>query len=73
MSGYNVDVPKAKWTLIEWRNPANVKPKENDKCLVVVGDDIHPARFVNGAYFLGNWTRASLVNAWSEWPKPPQS
>ena len=72
MSACNVEVPKTKWTLIEWRNP-NDRPKENDRCLVICGADIHPARFVNGAFFLGNWERATLVVSWAAWPKPPHA
>lgn len=71
MSAYNVDIPNSKWTMLEWRNPNYDKPSEGNRVLVVSGGDIHPARFVNGAFFLGDWTRASVVSLWSPWPKPP--
>lgn len=73
MPATDVDIPTAKWTLIEWRNLKNVKPKNNDRCLVVSGGDIHPARFLNDAFYLGDWTRALVVSLWSPWPKPPVS
>ena len=71
MSGYNVDVPTSKWSLLEWRNPANVKPKENDRCLVIVGNDVLAARYANGTFYANNWTRAEAVAGWSAWPKAP--
>ena len=70
MSAYDVQVPRTKFSLIEWRKPDD-RPKENDRCLVIVGADIHPARFVGGAFYTSNWQRASLINAWAAWPKPP--
>jgi hypothetical protein len=69
----NTEINVPKWTLIEWRNFKNAKPKEGDRCLVVSGSDIHQARFLNGAFFLGDWTRALVVSFWSPWPKPPIS
>lgn len=71
MSAFEVAVQKVKWSLLEWRNPANEKPKENDRCLVIVGDDVVAARFFNGAFYQNNWTRTEKIVGWSAWPKPP--
>lgn len=71
MSGYNVDVPNSKWSLLEWRNPANEKPKENDRCLIIIGNDVLAARYTHGSFYANNWTRAERVAGWSAWPKAP--
>ena len=67
----DVKIEPAKFSIMEWRNPKNDRPKENDRCLVIVGSDVHAARFIGGSYFLINWTRANVVDAWAEWPKAP--
>ena len=68
-----VDVPKTKFSLLEWRNPANEKPQENDRCLIIIGADVLAARFTHGEVYANNWTRAKAVRAWSPWPQPPVS
>lgn len=71
MSGYNVEVPKTKFGLIEWRNYQNEKPSENDNCLVVVGSDVLAARYTRGAFFANSWSRVEKPYLWSPWPKAP--
>jgi hypothetical protein len=66
-----VDVPQTKFGLIEWRNPTNEKPKENDRCLIVIGSDVLAARFTHGEFYANNWTRAKAVRVWSPWPQAP--
>ena len=68
-----VDVPIAKWSLLEWRNPANERPEENDRVLISDGKDVLAARYCHGEFFANNWTRASSVRLWSPWPKAPVS
>ena len=70
MSVCDVQVPQTKFSLIEWRKP-NDRPKENDRVLINVGSDVLAARFVNGAYFANNWSRAENIIGWAEWPKAP--
>ena len=66
-----VEVPDTKWSLIEWRKFENYRPKENSRCLVVVGGDIQSAWFVNDSFFTSTWERATVVRFWAEWPKAP--
>lgn len=66
-----VDVPPTKWSLLEWRKFPNDKPKENDRCLVIAGGNVHSAWFVNNAFFTSTWERATVVRLWAEWPKAP--
>ena len=70
MSGYDVQIPQTKFSLIEWRKP-NDRPQENDRVLINVGSDVLAARFVNGAYFANNWSRAENIVGWAAWPKAP--
>ena len=46
------NIPKTNWTLLEWRKYSNEKPKNNDRCLIVIGKDVVAARFLNGAFLL---------------------
>jgi hypothetical protein len=71
MSAYDLQIPKTKFSLIEWRNPSNEKPKENDRCLIIIGSDVLAARFTHGEFYANNWTRAKSVSAWSPWPQAP--
>ena len=68
---YTVDVSDVKWTMLEWKNPANEKPQENDRCLIILGGDVLAARFTHGEFYANNWTKAKSVRAWSAWPKAP--
>jgi hypothetical protein len=70
MSAYDVQIPKTKFGLIEWRD-SNDRPEENDQCLVVVGAAVLAARYHYGEFYLSNWTRAKTVRWWSPWPKAP--
>ena len=73
MSAIDIFVPLTKFSLLEWRNPQNEKPQENDRCLVIIGNDVLAARYTHGEFFANNWTRANSVRAWSSWPKAPLS
>jgi hypothetical protein len=70
MPSINIEVPKTKFGLIEWRD-SNDRPAENDQCLVVVGAAVLAARYHHGEFYLSNWTRAYTVRWWSPWPKAP--
>ena len=70
MSACEVEIPKTKFSLIEWRKPDD-RPKENDRVLIIIGSDVLAARFVNGAYFANNWSRAENIICWAAWPKAP--
>jgi hypothetical protein len=72
MPSIDLQIPKTKFGLIEWRNTDD-KPQENDRCLVVIGISVMVARFHLGEFYMDNWTRASLVRCWSPWPKAPIS
>lgn len=71
MSVIEVNIPRVKWSLLEWKNPNNEKPKENDRVLVNVGDDVVATRFTHGAFYQNNWTRTEKIVGWALWPKPP--
>lgn len=73
MPAIDVQIPKTKFSLLEWRNPLDEKPSENDRCLIIIGADILAARYTHGEFFANNWTRANAVRAWSPWPKAPVS
>jgi hypothetical protein len=64
-----VDVPTTKWSLLEWRRIEDEKPKENDRCLVIIGAVVLVGRFHSGQFYLDNWTRAKSISYWSPWPK----
>jgi hypothetical protein len=70
MPSINIEIPKTKFGLIEWRN-TNDKPQENDRFLVVVGISVMVARFHRNEFYMDNWTRAKAVRWWSPWPKAP--
>ena len=72
MPSIDVQIPKTKFGLIEWRDTDD-KPQENDRCLVVIGISVMVARFHRGEFYMDNWTRASTVRCWSPWPKAPIS
>ena len=70
MPSIDVQIPKTKFGLIEWRDTDD-KPQENDRCLVVIGVSVMVARFHHGEFYMDNWTRANTVRWWSPWPKAP--
>ena len=70
MSAYDVDVPRTKFSLIEWRKPDD-RPKENDRVLIIIGNDVLAARYTHGTFYANNWTRAEAVVCWADWPKAP--
>jgi hypothetical protein len=70
MPSIDVQIPKTKFGLIEWRDTDD-KPQENDRCLVVIGVSVMVARFHHGEFYMDNWTRANTVRCWSPWPKAP--
>jgi hypothetical protein len=70
MPSIDLQIPKTKFGLIEWRDTDD-KPQENDRCLVVIGVSVMVARFHHGEFYMDNWTRANTVRCWSPWPKAP--
>jgi len=68
----DVDVPKLKWSMIQWKT-IEEKPKNDEILLMDIGGEICVGRFVDGSFVSRSWGHSENdVRLWASWPKAPK-
>ena len=68
----DVDVPKLKWSMLEWKSPEE-KPESDEKVLMDIGGEICVGRYVDGSFVSRSWGHSENdVRLWASWPKAPK-
>jgi hypothetical protein len=68
----DVDVPKLKWSMLEWKSPEE-KPKSDEKVLMDIGGEVCVGRFVDGSFVSRSWGHSENdVRLWASWPTAPK-
>ena len=68
----DVDVPRLKWSMLEWKKPEE-KPKNDERVLMDCGGEVVVGRFVDGSFVSRSWGHSENdVRLWASWPKAPK-
>jgi len=68
----DVDVPKTKWSMIQWHT-AKESPKKDERILMDYGGVVYSGRYVDARFvcIMGEIAKKD-IRLWSSWPIAPK-
>jgi len=68
----DVDVPKLKWSMIEWHTVKEI-PKNDERVLMDCGGVVYSGRYVDARFIcvVGEIAKKD-IRLWSSWPTAPK-